>query len=218
MLRARCVVAPIHARTLPSDSPNAHPPPLRWSPYRRGYPAGDRAGRRGGLPSYPPQLSLHATPETPGSRGPRWCLLQADTPWQPSPVEKRLGAPNALLAEGSDVTTLHVGSLALRPAGLRRPPKGPCRTASRRQVAPPPRAPRYLAEQAIARAGLSPASYGSSSAHSRLTRLPSPNLTATRPAANARTGSARVWRCPPGTVWLACGSSAAACISAWPNE
>jgi hypothetical protein len=218
LLRARCVVAPIHARTLPSDSPNAHPPPLRWSPYRRGYPAGDQAGRRGGLPSYPPQLSLHATPETPGSRGPRWCLLQADTPWQPSPVEKRLGAPDALLAEGSDVTTLHVGSLALRPAGWRRPPRGLRRTASRRQVAPPPRVPRYRAEQAIARAGLSPASYGSSSAHSRLTRLPSPSLTATRPAANARTGSARVWQCPPGTFWLACGDSAAACISAWPNE
>jgi hypothetical protein len=166
LLRARYVVAPIHARTLPSDSPNAHPPPLRWSPYRRGYPAGDQAERRGGLPSYPPQLSLHATPETPGSRGPRLCLLQADTPWQPSPEEKRLGTPDALLAEGSDVTTLHVGSLALRPAGWRRPPRGLCRTASRRQVAPPPRVPRYRAEQAIAQAGLSPASYGSSSAHS----------------------------------------------------
>ena len=202
MLRARCVVAPIHARTLPSDSPNAHPLPLRWSPYRRGYPAGDQAGRRGGLPSYPPQLSLHATPETPGSRGPRWCLLQADLPWQPSPVEKRLGAPDALLAEGSDVTTLHVGSLALRPAGLRRPPRGLCRTASRRQVAPPPRVPRYLAEQAIARAGLSPASYGSSSAHSRLTRLPLPSRQGMRQSASARTAGVRVVRPQPATPWL----------------
>src|SRR4030095_12849053 len=40
-----------------------------------------------------------------------------------SPEAKRLGAPDALLAEGSDVTTLHVGSLALRPAGWRRPPR-----------------------------------------------------------------------------------------------
>ncbi len=188
MLRARCVVAPIHARTLPSDSPRAHHPPLRWSPYRRAYPAGDRAGRRGGLPSYPPQLSLHATPETPRSRGPRSRLLQADTPWQPSPVEKRLGAPDALLAEGSDVTTLHVGSLALRPAGLRRPPKGLCRTASKRQVAPPPRVPRYLAEQATARAGLSPASYGSSSAHFPRIRP--------RQAARAVWASLATSRCP----------------------
>jgi hypothetical protein len=189
LLRARCVVAPIHARTLPSDSPNAHRPPLRWSPYRRAYPAGDRAGRRGGLPSYPPQLSLHATPETPGSRGPRLCLLQADTPWQPSPVEKRLGAPDALLAEGSDVTTLHVGSLALRPAGLRRPPRSLCRTASRRQVAPPPRVPRYRAEQAIARTGLAPASYGSSSAHSPAHGSPTSFTGGVRPEP-ARAGSA----------------------------
>ncbi len=202
MLRARCVVAPIHARTLPSDSPRAHHPPLRWSPYRRAYPAGDRAGRRGGLPSYPPQLSLHATPETPGSRGPRARLLQADTPWQPSPVEKRLGAPDALLAEGSDVTTLHVGSLALRPAGLRRPPKGLCRTASRRQVAPPPRVPRYRAEQATARTGLAPASYGSSSAHSRLTRLPSPSRQDGHRIASARTDQARAERSLPASAWL----------------
>jgi len=48
------------------------------------------------------------------------------------------GAPDALPQEGSDVTTLHVGSLPLRPAGLRRLPKSLCRTASRQGIAPPP--------------------------------------------------------------------------------
>src|SRR6266542_6128571 len=84
-----------------------------------------------------------------GAGGPRSRLLQADTPWQPSPEEKRLGAPDALLPGGSDVTTLHVGSLALRPAGLRRLPWSLCRTASKRVIALPPRAPRYRGEQAI---------------------------------------------------------------------
>ncbi len=38
----------------PLRLPHARPPPLRALPYRRGYPAGDQAGRRGGLPRYPP--------------------------------------------------------------------------------------------------------------------------------------------------------------------
>lgn len=46
-----------------------------------------------------------------------------------------------------------------------------CRVASRRRIAPPPRTPRYLAEQAITRADLSSASCGPSSAHFPLIRL-----------------------------------------------
>ena len=144
-------------------------PTISAWPYRWGYPTGDRVGRHRGLPSYLPWLSLHATPDTPGSRRPPACYVA--TPWQPSPEEKRLGAPSALLTEGSDVTTLRLGSLALRPAGLRRLPRSLRRAASRRTVAPPPRAPRYRAEQAIARVGLSPTSHGPSSAHFPRVRL-----------------------------------------------
>src|SRR5438128_1187761 len=60
------------------------------------------------------------------------------------PGKRGSALPLPSSSEGSDVTALHVGSLALRPAGLRRlPERSLCRAASRRRVAPPPRAPRY---------------------------------------------------------------------------
>jgi hypothetical protein len=153
-------------------TPPCPSPATSARPYRRDYPTGDRAGRHGGLPSYLPWLSLHATPDTPGSR--RRALSFYPPPWQPSPEEKRLGAPGALLSEGSDVTTLRLGSLALRPAGSRRLPKSLRRAASERVVALSPRAPRYRAERATARTGLSPVSHGPSSAHSPSHGSPTP--------------------------------------------
>ena len=157
-----------------------HPSPATSArPYRRGYPTGDRPGDMGvsrvtshGCPCMPPLRRRGA-----GDRKP----VENRSPCQPSPEEKRLGTPNAPLSEGSDVTTLQVGSLTLRPAGLRRLPKSLRRTASEQKVTLPPRVPRYRAEQATARTGLSPVSHGPSSAHSPAHGFPTSFIAAHAP-------------------------------------
>ena len=147
----------------PPTPPCPSPTTSAW-PYRRGYPAGEPPGDMGvsrvtshGCPCMPPLRRRGAGDRTPVELGHHVSLRR-----------KRSGSalPRAPLTEGSDVTTLHVGSLALRPAGLRRLPRSLRRTASEQMVTLPPRAPRYRAEQATARTGLSPVSHGPSSAHS----------------------------------------------------
>jgi hypothetical protein len=115
-----CVVTDVHGTMTPSDSlPDSSE--LRCPLYRKSLFATKNKGPEG-----PPQLtrslSRHVIPDTPKeSRGyacpmiPRYWLPQSNT-----------GSPSSPFV----FTRLHLGSLALRPAGSRCPPdRGLCRIA-----------------------------------------------------------------------------------------